>query len=82
MDDIHVLEASRLATLGTERTHFHQCEKGSMQPISVESLDLVQVPHESRTLSTMKRKFPVGEADRRLVSKRLFEIAFWVAWSI
>lgn len=33
LDDIHVLEASRLATLGTGRTRFLQCEKELVQRI-------------------------------------------------
>jgi oleate hydratase len=82
LDDIHVLEANRLATKGSDRTHFLECENGSMHRIPVESLNLGYRHRVNLACFLLRKERSLAKRQiRDLFPNDFFETAFWAVWS-
>lgn len=82
LDDIHGLEARRLPTQGADRTHFLKCEKGSMQRIPVESLNLGYRYRTNIARFLLRKESCLSKRQiRDFFPNGFFETAFWAVWS-
>ena len=82
LDDIQGLEARRLGTQGTDRTHFVKCEKGSMQRIPVEPLNLAYRYRKKLARFLLRKDSSLFERQiREFFPNGFFETAFWAVWS-